>query len=153
MRIQRGFTLIELLVVVAIIGILASIALPAYGDYVLRAKLTEAMTGLAGIRVKFEQSFQDNRNYTSYVVGDGGASSCNLLPAATTSAIPDAKYFTYTCTAAATTYTVTATGIATQGTGGFVYTIDQSNAKATTGVPAGWTANAACWVTRKGGTC
>ena len=37
--------------------------------------------------------------------------------------------------------------------GGFVFTINQANAKATTSVPAGWTANATCWVTKKGGTC
>ena len=49
-KIQQGFTLIELMIVVAIIGILAAIAIPAYQDYTARAQASEGMTLLAGMK-------------------------------------------------------------------------------------------------------
>lgn len=149
MRRMSGFTLIELMIAVVVVAILTAIALPSYQEYVIRGKITEATSNLADMRVKLEQFFQDNRTY----VGACVAGTTAPLPTGT-------KYFTFTCpTLTATTFTVTATGIAAQGMGGFVYTVNQTNTQATTitgGSPAalaGWTGNAACWVIRKGGAC
>ena len=59
-RIQQGFTLIELMIVVAIIGILAAIALPAYKDYTVRAKVSELILAGSAGKVQVAEYFQVN---------------------------------------------------------------------------------------------
>ena len=81
---QQGFTLIELMIVVAIIGILASIAVPNYTEYVRSGKAIEATAALGDQRVKMEQYFQDNRTYV------GGP----CTPTA-----DSVRYFTFSCAA------------------------------------------------------
>jgi len=136
MKKQPGFTLIEVMIVVAIVAILSAVAMPAYTDYVVRGKIPEATSTLAIKRVQMEQFFQDNRTYV-------GAPACTAD--STTS-----QFFDFSCAVqTATAYTLQ--GVGKTSMLGFTYTINESNVKATAAVPTGWTANATCWVTKKGG--
>jgi type IV pilus assembly protein PilE len=145
----KGFTLIELMITVAIVAILASIALPAYNDYVTRSKFTEAHTHLSDLRVKMEQFFQDNRTYAAGPCAPTGANATQI------------KYFDFSCdgTPDASTFTLQAVGKAGTDLAGIKFTVNESNVRTTvvtsgsTIANRGFTGNTACWVTKKGGVC
>ncbi len=106
---QKGFTLIELMIVVAIIGILAAVALPAYQDYTIRAKISEAVIAASSPKSAMSEAFQ-----TDGVTGlTAAANAVNSAPANT----KNSKYVLGYSVAAASPWAITVSINATSGNG------------------------------------
>ncbi len=89
---QAGFTLIELMIVVAIIGILAAVAIPAYQNYVKRAAYTEVVSQMTSYKLAIEEAFQNGVALDAMDAATGGAdptagSGLPKTPAASTTGV------------------------------------------------------------------
>ena len=131
MRGKKGVTLIEVMVVVAIVGMLAAIAIPAYNDYITRSRRSDAFTALETVRAA-QEMYRAERG----VYRNGNDFNANLLPGCSTDMA--APNYTISVTPASgtslTTFTVTATPQVRQA-GDFTLTVNQDGDKTYNGTP------------------
>lgn len=131
-KFSSGFTLIELMVAMGIMGVLLAVGLPQYNEYLVKGKLTEAMSMLSDLQLRQETYYQDNRTYSNGMTPRAPGTYFTA-----TSCVTANSGQTYICTASSTAL-------------GFAYTINETGTKTTS---KGGATPVQCWAKSSAGTC
>jgi len=86
-QVQKGFTLIELMIVVAIIGILAAVALPAYQDYTVRARVSELILAASSAKTALSEGMQTTGSWSAVWMSSITISATGMITSATISTV------------------------------------------------------------------
>lgn len=123
-KVQQGFTLIELMIVVAIIGILAAVAIPAYKDYTIRAKVSEGLSLASSAKTALAETAVSKGGLANLVAGDTGwtaPTATNIVQSVTLDETGPTITIVYTAEAESITMTLTA---AEDASGAITWTCD-----------------------------
>jgi len=124
---QKGFTLIELMIVVAIVGILAAVAMPAYQNYLTKSKFTEVVAAAAPLKLAVELCAQDQSGIVNCSTGTQG--------------VPVVNGTRYVQSGTVSGGAITLTAVASEGLNGATYILTPTY---TANSPLQWTQNGTC---------